>query len=404
MRWTSGAGATAALVVLGWAMAGEPVQEPIDWARVRQIRQKVDSGQPLTDEERAFVRRTIEARNRGALSRPATRPRPVTPAASLPAVSSRPTTSATGFVPLNEMAAADRYKGEDGGLYGAGRDEPPAEHQKAARSELARIVPLDAQGRPAADGRIVFISIGMSNTTMEFSKFKELADRDAAKSPAVVIVDGAQGGRDAPRWAQTGDGSPWGVLDLRLAGAGVTARQVQVAWVKQVIARPEAIGEFPRYPQALKDGLIATLTIARERFPNLRVAYLSSRIYAGYATVSGNPEPYAYESAFAVRWLIQDQIKGLAALNYDPAKGAVKAPLVLWGPYLWADGLTPRKTGGLVWKREDLAPDGMHPSQTVGREKVARILLDFLKTNPYAIPWFQAQRPDAKSPGRDRPR
>ena len=41
------------------------------------------------------------------------------------------------------------------------------------------------------------------------------------------------------------------------------------------------------------------LNMAKERYPNLRVAYLSSRIYAGYATTPLNPEPYAYESAFS---------------------------------------------------------------------------------------------------------
>ena len=38
----------------------------------------------------------------------------------------------------------------------------------------------------------------------------------------------------------------------------------------------------------------------------------------------------AYESAFSVRWLIQEQIKGDPRLNYDPAKGAVRSPLLLW--------------------------------------------------------------------------
>jgi len=51
-----------------------------------------------------------------------------------------------------------------------------------------------------------------------------------------------------------------------------------------------------------------------------------------------------YESAFSVRWLIQDQIKGEANLNHDPKKGKVVAPILLWGPYFWADGITPRKT------------------------------------------------------------
>jgi hypothetical protein len=40
-----------------------------------------------------------------------------------------------------------------------------------------------------------------------------------------------------------------------------------------------------------------------------------------------------------VRWLIRDQIDGRPDLNPDPGKGPVKAPVLLWGPYLWADAL-----------------------------------------------------------------
>jgi lysophospholipase L1-like esterase len=65
----------------------------------------------------------------------------------------------------------------------------------------------------------------------------------------------------------------------------------------------------------------------------------------------------------------------------------VKAPLLLWGPYLWADGTTPRKADGLVWERDDLAGDGTHPSQS-GRRKVADQLLKFVKTDPLAATWF----------------
>ena len=119
-----------------------------------------------------------------------------------------------------------------------------------------------------------------------------------------------------------------------------------------------------------------------------KLAYLSSRSYAGYAGTDLNPEPFAYEGAFAVRWLIQDQIAGKPELNYDAAKGEVKSPLLLWGPYLWADGETPRKADGLIYKREDLRDDdGTHPSDT-GRQKVSEQLLKFLKTDPTAKSWF----------------
>ena len=94
-----------------------------------------------------------------------------------------------------------------------------------------------------------------------------------------------------------------------------------------------------------------------------------------------NPEPYAFEGAFAVRWLIARQLQGDAALA--PAK----APLLLWGPYLWADGPRGRKLDALVWERGDFADDGVHPS-AAGRQKVAGLLLDFCTTDPLAKPWF----------------
>jgi len=160
-----------------------------------------------------------------------------------------------------------------------------------------------------------------------------------------------------------------------------------VAWVKQARIAPGSIGEFPKHAEEMKGHMVTILNELKQRFPNLRIAYLSSRIYAGYAKSTLNPEPYAFESAFVVRWLIQDQIKGEPSLNYDPAKGAVKSPLVLWGPYLWSDGEKGRKIDDLVWKPEVLGPDGTHPNDS-GRRKVADLLLGFMKTDSTAKVWF----------------
>src|SRR5205809_6469985 len=88
-----------------------------------------------------------------------------------------------GFKPLTEMTAQDKYKGEDGGLYGGGKNEPPEAHRAAALDECRRIVPLDEQGKPSKDGKIVLLSVGMSNTAGVFVTFKETADRDPQKSP-----------------------------------------------------------------------------------------------------------------------------------------------------------------------------------------------------------------------------
>lgn len=289
-----------------------------------------------------------------------------------------------GFKPLTEMSAQDKYKGEDGGLYGGGKNEPPETHQAAAKKATAQIEPLDAEGKPSKTGKIGLISISMSNWTQEYSMFKQIADKDPDKSPLVTIVDCAQGGQTMLRWSDP-KAKPWEVAAERLERAGVKPAQVQVVWIKIANAGPS--GELTQHGKKLQQDTAAVVQNAKARFPNLRIVYLESRIYAGYAGSQLNPEPYAYEGAFVVRWLIQDQIKGDKELNYDPSRGPVKAPLLLWGAYLWGDGMTPRKCDGLVWKREDLAGDGTHPSES-GRRKVAELMLKFCKTDPNVKTWF----------------
>ncbi|MDA2939035.1 VCBS repeat-containing protein, partial [Acidobacteria bacterium AH-259-A15] len=69
-----------------------------------------------------------------------------------------------------------------------------------------------------------------------------------------------------------------------------------------------------------------------------------------------------------------------------PRRGPVRSPWLAWGPYLWSDGIRGR-SDGLVYTRDDLASDGTHPSMS-GREKVAKLLLRFLKQEPTARLWF----------------
>ncbi len=303
-----------------------------------------------------------------------------------------PKVDTTRFKPLTELGL-ETYQGYKGGLYGEGRNDRPAAHEKAGLALAAQVRPLDANGQPSADGKIVLLSVGMSNTTQVFSVFKKLADADADKNPRLVLVDGAQGGMTAARIKDPGDGASgtlyWKTVDRRLAAAGATRAQVQAAWVKQADAGPSQ--GFPGYARTLQQELAEVVRVMRARFPNLKLVYLSSRTYGGYATTRLNPEPYAYESGFAVRWLIEQQLKGDPALNYDPKKGEVRAPWLSWGPYLWANGTRPR-ADGFHYERSDFAGDGTHPS-AAGQRKVARELLRFFKTDSTARPWFVARQP-----------
>ncbi len=361
------------------AATAEVTNTAIDWNQARRLNQRHERGEQLTDEELATLQAALEerARRTGEGAPPPTN------------IFTNTVRPVSHFIPLTALPQGETYKGEDGGLYGRGRNDPPPDLEAAAKRALSEVAPRDIDGQPDKAGLIVLLSIGMSNTTQEFASFKQLADADRGKSDAVVIVDGAQGGRDAASWDPANPVSldVWRDVERRLKMAGVTPPQVQVVWIKQARSNPRALGEFPEHADALGENLIAILQEARRRFPNLRLAYLSSRTYAGYAKTQLSPEPYAYESAFAVRGVILAQLRGDKRLNADPEAGQVMAPVVLWGPYLWADGATPVAADGLKWEPEDVARDGVHPSER-GREKVARLLLEFFRTHPLAQPWF----------------
>ena len=87
--------------------------------------------------------------------------------------------------------------------------DPTARHRMAALAESARIVALDDDGKPSKDGKIVLMSLGMSNTAGVWATFKEKADRDPRKSSQVVIVNGAVGGAGARSWANGASAGPW---------------------------------------------------------------------------------------------------------------------------------------------------------------------------------------------------
>jgi hypothetical protein len=272
------------------------------------------------------------------------------------------TLTSTGLVPLTDMGRR-HYHGFRGGLYPAGRNRPTAVYLRKGLAAARKVRPID--------GKIVLLSIGMSNATAEFSAFKRVADRDSAKNASLTIVDGAQDGWDADR--MKAEPAYWDSVDQRLIEAGVSANQVQAIWLKQAIAGEDR--RFPRDARALQADLRSIVRTMRIRYPNLRLVYLSSRTYGGYAITGLNPEPAAYDSGFAVRGLIQERMGG-----------TLKGPWLGWGPYLWTDGLVGRNDG-LIWACDDVDDDGTHPSKS-GAQKVANLLVTFFKTDPTARRWF----------------
>lgn len=356
------------------AQAGEPInrRQTLLLAQAQtpdlsEIRRKVQRGEGLNaDERQALQRANVQQREQRRKEY----------------LNDHQPQSSTGLIPLTDLGAA-AYMGEPGGLYPGGKNAPQPEHLKAGLALARQIVPLDAEGRPSPEGKIVLLAIGFSNPNMEFPAFQKRLQQDPAVNPRLVTINGCVGGQ-ASNVIAGPSSNYWNIVDQRLSEAAITIKQVQALWIKLVFPGPSL--PFPAESKKLYADIIGTLHTVHDRFPNLKVGYLSSRTYGGYTEVGGSPEPWAYETGFSVKWAVSGQMAGKPELNYNPAKGAVRAPWIEWGPYLWTDGAKGRKDG-FVFLREDLGEDGLHPSAQ-GLEKIATLMMNFFKTDPTTRPWF----------------
>ncbi len=318
--------------------------------------------------------------------------------------------TSTGLIPLNDLQAGLYLGLYQGGLYPGGANVAPVSHDAMGRMLASTIEPLSTAGLPDPGGKYVLLSIGMSNTTQEFCSaagtepcapwtfMGQAATHPSVNHSTLVLVNGARGGQAATTWDSAADPNYNMVRDTVLAPKGLSEAQVVAVWVK--VANP---GPALALPSAGADALQLEASIgniaraAKIRYPNLKLMFISSRIYAGYASTALNPEPYAYESSFSVKWAVQAQIDQMSAGGglVDPEAGNLDyttvAPWLGWGAYLWADGLIPR-SDGLTYACSDLEADGTHPA-TTGEQKVARLLLKFFLLSPYANPWFSICRP-----------
>ncbi len=145
------------LVLLLPAGLAVPSQAPIqdEGRRFQEIQSKRNRGERLTPEELEFAQRMMAKRREQYAQE-------------------HPPRDSTGLIPLTDMGQ-ETYQGEGGGLYSGGSNSPPSVHLNTGLEVARGIVPLDQNRRPSRDGKIVLLSVGMSNTTMEFQAFQKLA-------------------------------------------------------------------------------------------------------------------------------------------------------------------------------------------------------------------------------------
>jgi hypothetical protein len=316
---------------------------------------------------------------------------------------------APAFTPLNDLGAGLYLNQFQGGLYPDGSNIAPPAHSAAGVERAAAIEPLNTQGQPDPNGKYVLVSIGMSNTTQEFCSQNGLspcgswtfmgqtAANSAVNHSTLFIVNGAKGGKSATYWDSPTDPDYDRIVTEWLTPNGLSEQQVQIAWVK--VANPNPTTSLPNANSdayRLVDQMGDIARALKIRYPNLQQVFFSSRIYAGYASTTLNPEPYAYESGLAVKWLIEAQINQMSGGGINTTAGDLNytsgiAPWLAWGPYPWADGLNPR-SDGLTWQQQDFQSDGTHPSQS-GEQKVGAMLLNFMLNSEFTQEWFPSAPP-----------
>src|SRR6185436_7570060 len=105
---------------------------------------------------------------------------------------------------------------------------------------------------------------------------------DEAADPEVDsrldFVDCAEAGQSIDLISDPG-AEYWTYVDDALAGAGVSAQEVQVVWLKEAL--PDPVDTWPSHALTYESDLEAVVHILKSRFPNLKSLYHTSRIYGG---------------------------------------------------------------------------------------------------------------------------
>jgi hypothetical protein len=346
----------------------------------------------------------------------------------------------TNAIALNEQYPVGRYLGvHPMGLYRDWNYVMPQAHRTAGLARANAIATRTITGTPDPNGRVVFLMIGGTEVN-------EMLCTESANNPPpragnlpgcnpqgllphinaavtegidrdhMTPVNGAYPDQFARHFTQDDDpfppipananiptrlGNYDRIRDNVLATYTTTPvgePQVQAMWIE--LANDGPVASLPdRHADAvqLMVRLGNVLRLARARYPNLQLALLSSRPYSGAPNARAPNEPYAYETGFAVKWLIDAQMaqieRGAIAdtragdLNYTT--GA--APWIAWGPYLWGHS-TGSQAVGIRWFDGDFdsaaATSFFSPR---GEAKAELILARDFALSPFIKCWYMVE-------------
>jgi len=289
------------------------------------------------------------------------------------------------LLPITDLGTG-YYRGYQGGLYPGGQNQRSGAHLSLALSQSAQIQPLNNNGQPAANGKVVLIGVGASNPRTEFEAFKQQAQSSGLLKPSTAIVNTCIGGQGVQKMNQA-SANYWQQAENTLQQAGLSMQQVQAAWV-ETEHTGNADTVFPRAPQQLMSDMRTLLVTMKQKFPQLKIVYLSGRAFSGFAQAAANEVgkgllyPRDYYNGWTMKWMVEKQIANEAGYTLSDI------PFITMSTYLWSRGANPRNDGFFLDCILDVGPDGLHLT-AAGEQKAGQQLYQFFFSDPTSVGWIR---------------
>jgi hypothetical protein len=288
--------------------------------------------------------------------------------------------------PLNDLGQGTFFDSV-GGLYPGGVNTPSGTYADDLLTVSQGIVPIDTFGVPSnigKQGQILFVSLGASTGANLMKALKLKTVGNPLTNPKLHLMNCNQSGRYAALNIIMQPDSPyWSHVKQVITMNRGSLRQVQVVYLETEDST--ASRDFPERPNIVKNDIEVCLRVMKQKFPNLKVVYVLSRIRVFGNNEPWSREPSAYYSGWAYKWAIQDQIDGAPNMAYKGTNAV--APMLTWGFYEWA-GTNPRKTDGFYWRPSE-SKDGLHANDA-GEDSLSTRFQRFLLTDNYAKNWYAA--------------
>lgn len=293
----------------------------------------------------------------------------------------------SSFIPLADLKN-DTFNNYTGGKYPKAQNAIPHTHYKKGMQLSQDIFPVDNNGYiDSTTGKVGFLILGFSTAAMTGNVFNWICTRKAI-DPHLTIAIGAQGGMDINAMLDENSGY-WGKATDDLINAGLSNSQIQLIWISTGDMQSASL-DFPEQSIVLADKYHSLLLFIKQKYPNIKIVFLSDRTFAGYIDNNGPQllaEPTAYYTSWAVKFLIERQLQSLSGYTYSDI------PFIDWGPMLWTNGET-GDSNNYKWDCYDAAKGGIHPTAK-GRSKEAIRLYNFFSNHPYTKQWFTSPQSQA---------